>query len=269
MTPHQESGGNRLLSALPAADRQRLQAHLECVDLKPGRVLCEPGVVQGYVYFPTNAIVSLCYLTDSGAPAEVAVIGNEGVVGVSLFLGGGFTTSRGVVQGAGQALRGSAHAVKAVFEQSAPVRRLLLRYIQALMTQTAQMAACNRYHTLEQRLCRLLLQRLDREHGSDIATTQEQIAHALGVRREGVTAAAVKLQAGGLIHSARGHISVLDRRQLAHRSCECYAAVRKEYDRLLPDIPTTRPFPLGPWARAGVEARNGTLGFDSGCLAAA
>jgi CRP-like cAMP-binding protein len=268
MTPLQEPGANRLLAALPVAERQRLQSHLECVDLMPDRVLCEPGVVQRHVYFPTDAIVSLGYITDSGAPAEVACIGNEGVVGVSLFLGGSFTTSRAVVEGPGQALRGGAQAVKAVFEQSAPVRRLLLRYIQTLMTQMAQLAACNRHHTLEQRLCRLLLQRLDREHGSDIAMTQERIAHALGVRREGITAAALALQAAGLIRSTRGHIAVLDRGQLARRSCECHAAVVREYDRLLPDVPATRPFPMGPAGRADIAARNASLGLAP-CLGAA
>jgi CRP-like cAMP-binding protein len=261
MTPPQEPCGNRLLSALPAAERQRLQPHLKCVDLVPGQVLCEPGVLQHHVYFPTDAIVSLDYLTDRGATAEVAVVGSEGVVGVSLFLGGGFLTSYGIVHGAGQAWRGAAHAVESLFEQSAPVRQLLLRYIQALMTQMAQLAACNRHHGLEQRLCRLLLQRLDRTHGIDIATTQEQIAHALGVRREGVTEAALKLQAAGILRNARGHMTVLDRRQLMHRSCECYAALRREYDRLLPDIRPPQPSPRGSWAAtAGRNA--GSLGFD-------
>jgi CRP-like cAMP-binding protein len=264
MTPPQEPCGNRLLSALPAAERQHLQSHLKCVDLVPGQVLCEPGVLQNHVYFPTDAIVSLDYLTDSGATAEVAVVGSEGVVGVSLFLGGGFMTSYGIVHGAGQALRGAARAVESLFEQSAPVRQLLLRYIQALMTQMAQLAACNRHHALDQRLCRLLLQRLDRTHGIDIATTQEQIAHALGVRRESVTAATHKLQAAGTIHNARGHIAVLDRRELEHRSCECYAAVRQEYDRLLPEIRATHPSPLGSWAAWAAPAgrNNGPLGFD-------
>jgi CRP-like cAMP-binding protein len=264
MTPPQEPCGNRLLSALPATERQRLQSHLKCVDLVPGQVLCEPGVLQHHVYFPTDAIVSLDYLTHSGATAEVAIVGSEGVVGVSLFLGGGFMTSYGIVHGAGQALRGAAHAVESLFEQSAPVRQLLLRYIQALMTQMAQVAACNRHHGLEQRLCRLLLQRLDRTHGIDIATTQEQIAHALGVRREGVTEAALKLQAAGILRNARGHIAVLDRRQLMHRSCECYAALRQEYDRLLPDIRSPQHSPTGSWADwAAPAGRNaGPLGFD-------
>lgn len=262
LIPPQAPCGNRLLSALPVAERQRLQSHLECMDLVRGQLLCEPGVMQRHVYFPTDAIVSLCYLTDSGAPAEVAIVGNEGVVGVPLFLGGGFTTSRGIVEGAGQALRGAAHAVKAVFEQSAPVRQLLLRYIQALMTQMAQLAVCNRHHALEQRLCRLLLQHLDRTHGIDIATTQEQIAHALGVRREGVTAAALKLQAAGIIHNARGHISVLDRQQLAHGSCECYAVVCQEYERLLPHTRKTQPFQMGSWAARG-PTRGATGRFGS------
>lgn len=263
MIPPPEPCTNRLLSALPLAERQHLQSHLECVDLVRGQVLCEPGVLQRHVYFPTDAIVSLCYLTDSGAPAEVAIVGNEGVVGVSLFLGGGFTTSRAVVEGAGQALRGAAHAVKDVFEQSMPVRQAILRYIQALMTQMAQLAACNRHHALEQRLCRHLLQRLDRMHGIDVATTQEQIAHALGVRREGVTAAALKLQAAGLIRNARGHVSVLDRRQLMLRSCECYAAVDQEYDRLLPDTETTTPFQTGTWGVwTAHRGCHGPLGVD-------
>lgn len=263
MIPPPEPCTNRLLAALPVAERERLQSHLERVDLARGQVLCERGVLQRHVYFPTDAIVSLCYVTESGAPAEVAIVGNEGVIGVSRFLGGGFTTSRGIVDVAGRALRGAAYAIEAVFEQSAPVRQLLLRYIQALMTQMAQLAPCNRHHSLEQRLCRHLLERLDRTHGTDIVTTQEQIAHALGVRREGVTAAALALQAANIIRNARGHISVLDRQQLMLRSCECYATVRHEYDRLLPDMATTTPSPTGTWgawtAHGGLL---GTFGLD-------
>lgn len=264
-----EPVANRLLAALPFEERQRLQPQLDCVDLKAGQVLCQPGVAQGRVYFPTSAIVSQCYVTDGGEPAEVAVVGREGFVGASLFLGGGFTTSHGVVHCAGQAMRIAAHAVMVAFERSAPVRRLLLRYIQALMTQTAQLAVRNRHHAVEQRLCRLLLERLDRVQCRDIETTQEQIAHALGVRRESVTAAALELQAAGLIRSARGHISVLDRRQLLHHSCECYAVVRQEYDRLLPDVPPAQPCPLGAQAWAGFAARSRLLDFDSKCLGTA
>ena len=242
---------NHLLAAFSEAEWQRCRPQLEHVDLKLGQVLYESGMPQGHVYFPTSAIVSLLYVTENGESAEIAVVGNEGFVGVPLLLGGGSTSGRAVVQGAGEGYRIRAQAIKEVFERSAPVKHLLLRYIQALTTQMAQTAVCNRHHKLDQQLCRLLLLRLDRMQGNELVTTQELISNLLGVRREGVTAAALKLQAAGLIRYARGHISVLDRAGLARRSCECYAVVKQEYDRLLPEGRTARPSPVGVRASPG------------------
>ena len=187
-----------------------------------------------HVYFPTNSIISLLYVMGNGASAEIAIVGNEGIVGISLFMGGESTPSRGVVQSAGQGYRLKAKMIKEEMTR-APVLHLLLRYTQALITQMAQTAVCNRHHSLDQQLCRWLLLSLDRLHGSDLMMTQELIANMLGVRREGVTEAALKLQRAGLIRYARGRISVLDRPGLEKRSCECYAVVKKEYDRLLPE----------------------------------
>ena len=187
-----------------------------------------------HVYFPTSAIVSLLYVMDNGASAEIAVVGNEGIVGISLFMGGESTPSRAVVQSAGQGFRLRAPAIKDEFNR-APVLHLLLRYTQALITQMAQTAVCNRHHTLDRQLCRWLLLSLDRLQGNELVMTQELIANMLGVRREGVTEAAFKLQKVGLIRYARGRITVLDRKGLEKRSCECYAVVKKEYDRLLPE----------------------------------
>ena len=239
-----DPGSNHLLAALSDADWQRGRSQLECVNLKLGQVLYESGLIQSHVYFPTSAIVSLLYVSQSGASAEIAVVGNEGIVGVSLFLGGGFTVSRGVVQSAGLGFRVSAQAIKNEFERSGVVMHLLLRYTQALITQMAQTAVCNRHHSLDQQLCRSLLLRLDRSQGSELAMTQELIANMLGVRRESVTEAALRLQKAGLIRYARGHISVLDREGLEQRACECYAVVKKEFDRLLPrnrwHFPATR-----------------------------
>jgi CRP-like cAMP-binding protein len=184
------------------------------------------------VYFPTTAIVSLLYVTESGTSAEIAVVGNEGLVGISLFMGGESTPSRAVVQSAGQGYRLSSQVIKNE-AKSAPILHLLLRYTQALITQMAQTAVCNRLHTLDQQLCRWLMLSLDRLSGSELVMTQELIANMLGVRRQGVTAAALKLQRAGLIRYSRGHITVLDRRRLEQRTCECYAVVKKEYDRLL------------------------------------
>ena len=186
-----------------------------------------------HVYFPTSAIVSLLYVMENGASAEIAVVGNEGIVGISLFMGGESTPSRAVVQSAGEGFRLEAQVIKAEFNR-APVLHLLLRYTQALITQMSQTAVCNRHHSLDQQLCRWLLLSLDRLQGDDLVMTQELIANMLGVRREGVTEAALKLQAAGLIRYARGHICVLDRPGLERRTCECYAVVKKEYDRLLP-----------------------------------
>ena len=225
---------NHLLAALPDAERKRWQPQLELVELKLGQVIYEAGDVQSHVYFPTTAIVSLLYVLESGASAEIAVVGNEGLVGISLFMGGGSTISRAVVQGAGDAYRLPAAVLKEEFKL-APVLHLLLRYTQALITQMSQTAVCNRHHSLDQQLCRWLLLSLDRLQGDELVMTQELISNMLGVRREGVTDAALKLQKAGIIKYARGRISVVDRSGLEDRTCECYAVVKAEYDRLLPD----------------------------------
>lgn len=230
---------NHLLAALPAAEFEHWRPHLELVDLSLGQVLYESGSTMAHVFFPITAIVSLLYVMDDGASAEIAVIGNEGVVGISLFMGGGSTPSRGVVQSAGVGFRLKAQVMKDEFDRAGPVLHLLLRYTQALITQMAQTAVCNRHHSLDQQLCRWLLLSLDRLRGSELVMTQELIANMLGVRREGVTEAALKLQSAGLIQYARGRISVLDRVGLEKRTCECYAVVKKEYDRLLPDKAAT------------------------------
>ena len=230
-----QSSQNHLLGALPPAEAQRWMPLLESVDLPLGHVLYESGAALGHVYFPTTAIVSLLYVMENGASAEIAVVGNEGIVGVSLFMGGESTPSRAVVQSAGRGLRLKANIMKVEFDRAGPVLHLLLRYTQALITQMAQTAVCNRHHTLDQQLCRWLLLSLDRLQGNQLVMTQELIANMLGVRREGVTEGALKLQHAGLIRYARGHITVLDRQGLEKRSCECYAVVKKEYDRLLPN----------------------------------
>ena len=226
---------NHLLAALPPADLQRWLPQLERVEMPLGAVLYEPGRTLSHVYFPTNAIVSLLYVMEDGASAEIAVVGNEGVVGISLFMGGESTPSRAVVQSAGHGLRLKADAIKQEFQQAGPAMHLLLRYTQALITQMAQTAVCNRHHSLDQQLCRWLLLSLDRLHGTELVMTQGLIASMLGVRREGVTESALSLQKAGLLRYARGHITVLDRPGLERRTCECYAVVKKEYDRLLPD----------------------------------
>ncbi len=226
---------NHLLAALPEPEWQRWRDQLEAVDLPLGKVLYESGTTLRHVYFPTTAIVSLLYVLEDGASAEIAVVGNEGLVGISLFMGGESTPSRAVVQSAGQGFRLKAQSMKDEFNRAGPVLHLLLRYTQALITQMAQTAVCNRHHSLDQQLCRWLLLSLDRLQGNDLVMTQELIANMLGVRREGVTEAALKLQKAGLIKYTRGHISVLDRPGLEHRSCECYAVVKREYDRLLPE----------------------------------
>ncbi len=231
---HPQPKLNHLLAALPPAEWQRWEPQLEAVDLPLGRVLHESGVAMTHIYFPTTAIVSLLYVMEDGASAEIAVVGREGLVGVSLFMGGESTPSRAVVQSAGHGYRLRAAALKEEFSNSSPVLHLLLRYTQALITQMAQTAVCNRHHTLDQQLCRWLLLSLDRLDGNELVMTQELIANMLGVRREGVTEAALKLQKAGLIRYARGHITALDRAGLEARSCECYGVVRKEYERLLP-----------------------------------
>jgi CRP-like cAMP-binding protein len=225
---------NRLLAILPEAELQRWLPHLEFVDMHLGEVLYEPGTTLRHVYFPATAIISLLYVMQDGSSAEIAVVGNEGILGVSLFMGGESTPSRAVVQSAGHGFRLTAQLMKVEFDRAGPVLHLLLRYTQALITQMSQTAVCNRHHSLDQQLCRWLLLSLDRLRDNTLNMTQELIANMLGVRREGVTEGALKLQQAGLIRYARGHITVLDRKGLEERSCECYAVVKKEYDRLLP-----------------------------------
>lgn len=226
---------NKLLAALPATELARWAPQLEPVELPLGQVLCESGRILSHVYFPTTAIVSLLYVMENGSSAEIAVVGNEGLVGISLFMGGETTPSRAVVQSAGAGLKMRAQVIKDEFNRSGPVMRLLLRYTQALITQMAQTAVCNRHHSLDQQLCRWLLLSLDRLQVNELVMTQELIANMLGVRRGGVTEAALKLQRAGLIRYARGHITVLDRQGLMARTCECYEVVQREYQRLLPE----------------------------------
>jgi len=230
--PVPDFNANQLLAALPAEERKRWLPQLEPVELPLGQVLYEPGVTLSHVYFPTTAIVSLLYVMENGSSGEIAVVGNEGIVGIALFMGGESTQSRAVVQSAGEGYRLNAQMIKDEFKRG-PVLHLLLRYTQALITQMAQTAVCNRHHSLDQQLCRWLLLSLDRLPGNELVMTQELIANMLGVRREGVTEGAVKLQKAGLIRYARGRITVLDRPGLEARSCECYTVVKKEYDRLL------------------------------------
>ena len=215
---------------------QGLLPTLERVPLPLGMVVYESGGTQGHVYFPTSAIVSLLYVLADGASAEIAVTGNEGLVGIALFMGGETTPSRAVVQSAGEGMRIRASLLKKEFESGGELQHLLLRYTQALITQMTQTAVCNRHHSVDQQLCRWLLMMLDRLPGNELVMTQELIANMLGVRREGVTEAAGRLQVEGLIHYRRGHIEVLNRPQLEARVCECYAVVKTEYDRLLPEI---------------------------------
>ena len=234
MTPPNDPRRNQLLASLPEAEWQSWLPQLERVDLPLGKVLYESGAQMPYVYFPTSAIVSLLHVLESGASAEIAMVGFEGLVGISIFMGGGSTPSRAVVQSAGMGFRLRSDAIRQAFDRSTPVMHLLLRYTQALITQMAQTAVCNRHHSLDQQLCRWLLLSLDRLPGHELVMTQELISNMLGVRREGVTEAALSLQKACLIRYARGHISVLDRPGLEQRSCECYSVVKKEYDRLLP-----------------------------------
>jgi len=225
---------NRLLAALPEANYLRLLPLLEPVILPLGMAVYESNAKQGYVYFPTSSIVSMLYVLENGASAEIAVTGREGLVGIALFMGGETTPSRAVVQSAGHGYRLKAAVLKAEFERGGELQHLLLRFTQALITQMTQTAVCNRHHAVHQQLCRWLLLSLDRLAGNELVMTQELIANMLGVRREGVTEAAGNLQAQGLIHYSRGRITVLDRPQLETRVCECYAVVKREYDRLLP-----------------------------------
>ncbi|HEX5863105.1 MAG TPA: Crp/Fnr family transcriptional regulator [Casimicrobiaceae bacterium] len=231
-SPHQ----NQLLDALPKGDYERLAAHLELVPMPLGEVLYESGVELRYVYFPTTSIVSLLYVMEDGASAEIAIVGNEGILGISLFMGGDTTPSRAVVQSAGHGFRLKADLLKDEFGRFGPTMHLLLRYTQALITQMSQTAVCNRHHSVDQQLCRWLLLSLDRLQTNELSMTQELIANMLGVRREGVTEAAGKLQEAGLINYRRGRITVLDRPGLEARSCECYQVVKTEFDRLLPYV---------------------------------
>jgi CRP-like cAMP-binding protein len=233
-SPRHTPRENHLLGALPAYAYDRLSAHLEPVQLNLGDVLYEPGIQLRYVYFPTTAIVSLLYVMENGASAEIAIVGNEGILGISLFMGGETTPSRAVVQSAGHGYRLRAQYLKDEFGRFGPFLHLLLRYTQALITQMAQTAVCNRHHSVDQQLCRWLLLSLDRLSSNELTMTQELIANMLGVRREGVTESAGKLQKLGVIHYNRGKITVLDRLKLEQLCCECYAVVKKETDRLLP-----------------------------------
>ena len=226
---------NWLLAALPEENYRALLPFLELVPLPLGMPVYESGGKQGFVYFPTDSIVSLLYVLEDGASAEIAVTGCEGLVGIALFMGGETTPSRAVVQSAGHGYRLSGEVLKREFESGGALQHLLLRFTQALITQMTQTAVCNRHHAVDQQLCRWLLLSLDRLPSNELVMTQELIANMLGVRREGVTEAAGKLQAEGLIHYSRGRIKVLDRKQLEARVCECYAVVKKEYDRLLPE----------------------------------
>lgn len=227
---------NHLLAALPAAEYDRLAPHLALATMPLGQVLHESGSQVSHVYFPTTSIVSLLYVMEDGSTSETAVVGNEGMIGVALFMGGDTTPSQALVQSAGYAYRMKKQLLKEAFDRSTPLRHILLRYTQALLTQMAQTAVCNRHHSLDQQLCRRLLLNLDRLPSNDLAMTQELMANMLGVRREGVTEAAGKLRSAGLINYNRGRITVLNRPKLEDRSCECYAVVKKEFDRLLTGI---------------------------------
>jgi CRP-like cAMP-binding protein len=233
---------NHILAAFPAEEYDRVAPHLELVEMPLGEVLCESGGRLEHVYFPTTSIVSLQYVLESGASAEIAVVGNEGILGISLFMGGDTTPSRALVRSAGHGYRLKARLLQQEFNRAGPVLRLLLRYTQALITQMTQTAVCNRHHSVEQQLCRALLLSLDRLSSDSLVMTQELIANVLGVRREGVTEAAGNLQRAGLIRYSRGRIDVLDRSALEESACECYRVVKKEFERLLSDIPRGDPY---------------------------
>ncbi len=225
---------NHLLNVLPREEYEHILPHLELIEMPLGKVLYESGEKLQYAYFPMDCIVSLLYVMENGASAEIAVIGFEGVIGVALFMGGQTTINRAVVQSAGYAYRIRQNLFMQEFNRHGVLLHKLLNYTQALITQTAQTAVCNRFHTVDQQLCRWLLLSLDRLSSNELFMTQELIANMLGVRREGVTEAASKLQEAGLIHYSRGHITVLDREGLEARVCECYQVVKTEFDRLLP-----------------------------------
>jgi CRP-like cAMP-binding protein len=236
-----EARANRLLAALPEADLRRFLPHLEAVEMPLGDVLYEAGTVLTHVYFPTTAVVSLLYVMRDGGSAEIAIIGNDGLVGISLFMGGGSTPSRALVQNAGQGLRMPADLVRREFEGSRHVLHLFLRYTQALITQMTQTAACNKHHTLNQQLCRWLLLTLDRYQGNELTMTKQLIANMLGTSGEVMREGAHKLQKAGLIAYDKGRIRVLNRPGLEKRSCECYGVVKTEYDRLLPQPASLSP----------------------------
>ncbi|MCH4811024.1 Crp/Fnr family transcriptional regulator [Vreelandella neptunia] len=234
MKDRDETAQNHLLAALPDDAKQRLAPLFESLYLPLGHVIYEPGTTLQHVYFPIDAIVSLLYVTENGASAEIAVVGNEGMVGIALFMGGESTTNRAIVQSAGDVMRLPATPLRDEFNRHEGMLHLLLRYTQALITQMSQTAVCNRHHSIDQQLCRWLLLSLDRLPGNELIMTQELIANMLGVRREGVTEAAGKLHKLGVIEYRRGHISVLNRPMLEQLSCECYAVVKRESDRLMP-----------------------------------
>lgn len=245
LSPSPSPSQNHLLAALSAEGQDRIFPHLTLVPMSLGQVLYESGDTMRNVIFPTNSIVSLLYVMENGSTGEISVVGNEGIVGISLFMGGDSTPSRAVVQSAGYAYRLSAQKLKHEFNQDSTMRLLLLRYTQSLITQMSQTAVCNRHHSIDQQLCRWLLLSLDRLRSNELTMTQELIANMLGVRREGVTEAAGKLQKIGVIEYRRGHITVLDRPKLETLSCECYAVVKKETDRLLPDFEQMKMKKLG------------------------
>lgn len=236
MAVEQRLSGNHLLSVLPPAEWGRLAPHLVLVDMPLGQVVYDSGDRLSHVYFPMTSIISLLYVMEDGASGEIAIVGNEGIVGIAIFMGGETTPSRAVVQSAGKAYRLDTRLLKEEFYRGGPMQRLLLRYTQALITQMAQTAVCNRHHSIDQQLCRWLLLSLDRLPSNELKMTQELIANMLGVRRPGVTEAAMKLQEAGLIRYSYGHIEVLDRPGLEKRVCECYRVVKREFDRLLPDL---------------------------------
>ncbi|MGZ5198987.1 MAG: Crp/Fnr family transcriptional regulator [Telluria sp.] len=244
MRTKQDPNHNHLLAALLDADFERLRPHLELVPMLIGDVLCESGGKLDYVYFPTTAIISLHYLLENGGSSEIAGVGNEGMLGIALFMGGGSTPSRAVIQTGGFGYRLPARILIEEFNRNGPVMGLLLRYTQALLTHMSQTAVCNRHHTVEQQLCRWLLLTLDRLGSNELTMTQELISNMLGVRREGVTEAAGRLQAHGYISYRRGHITVLDRAGLEDNVCECYDVVKKEFRRLLSDVRQRQPASL-------------------------
>jgi CRP-like cAMP-binding protein len=238
-SPAPDPRQNWLLAALAPAEWERVAPNLQAVTLPLGAVLYEPGAKPPHVFFPTTAIASLLYVMENGATAEIAVVGNEGLVGISLFMGGESTSSHAVVQAAGAGFKLPAALLMQEFNRGGPVLHLLLRYTQALITQMAQTSVCNRHHALEQQLCRWLLLTLDRLRSSEVVMTQDLLSNILGVRRASISDVAGRLQKDGLIRYERGHISVLDRPALEARVCECYSVVKREYDRLLPDMEAT------------------------------